>query len=65
VRIRLLGSIHHYFHTDLETRQTVPWTGLEASTRVCAKIINEVNRLPLGTFQRPEEPARTSRSGGR
>ena len=53
------SEFHHYFHTDLETPQTVPWTGLEASTRAYAKIVDEVNALPLGTFQRPEEPART------
>jgi hypothetical protein len=59
------SEFHHYFHTDLETPQTVPWTGLEASTRAYAKIIDEVNKLPLSTFQRPEEPTRTSASGGR
>jgi hypothetical protein len=53
------SEFHHYFHTDLETPQTVPWTGLEASTRAYAKIIDEVNKLPLATFQRPEEPIRT------
>lgn len=53
------GEYHHYFHTDLETPQTVPWTGLEASTRAYAKIIDEVNTLPLSTFQRPEEPPPT------
>jgi hypothetical protein len=53
------GEYHHYFHTDLETPQTVPWTGLEASTRAYAKIIDEVNKLPLSTFQRPEEPTPT------
>jgi len=53
------SEFHHYFHTDLETPQTVPWTGLEASTRAYAKIVDDVNKLPLGTFQRPEEPART------
>ena len=31
------GEYHHYFHTDLETPQTVPWTGLEASARAYAK----------------------------
>ena len=46
---------HHYFHTDLETPETVPWTGLEASTRAYAKIIDEVNKLPLSALQRPEE----------
>jgi hypothetical protein len=50
------SEFHHYFHTDLETPETVPWTGLEASTRAYAKIIDEVNKLPLSTFQRPEEP---------
>ena len=49
------SEFHHYFHTDLETPQTVPWTGLEASARAYAKIIDEVNKLPLSTFQRPEE----------
>lgn len=53
------GEYYHYFHTDLETPQTVPWTGLEASTRAYAKIIDEVNKLPLSTFQRPEEPKPT------
>jgi hypothetical protein len=55
------SEFHHYFHTDLETPQTVPWTGLEASTRAYAKIIDEVNRLPLSTFQRAEEPTQTGR----
>jgi hypothetical protein len=42
-----LGSeadFHHYFHTDLETPQTVRWTGLEASTRAYATIIDEVEQ---------------------
>jgi hypothetical protein len=55
------SEFHHYFHTDLETPQTVPWTGLEASTRAYAKIIDEVNKLPLATFQRPEESTPTGR----
>ena len=59
------SEFHQYFHTDLETPQTVPWTGLEATTRAYAKIIDEVNKLPLATFQRPEDPTRASASGGR
>jgi hypothetical protein len=55
------GEYHHYFHTDLETPQTVPWTGLEASARAYAKIIDEVNKLPLSTLQRAEEPVPSSR----
>jgi hypothetical protein len=54
------GEYHHYFHTDLETPQTVPWTGLEASTRAYAKIIDEVNKMPLSTFQRPKELTQAS-----
>ena len=33
----------------------VPWTGLEATTRAFAKVIDEVNKHPLSDFQRPEE----------
>jgi hypothetical protein len=51
------GEYHSYFHTDWETPEVVPWTSLEASTRAFAKIIDEVNKRPLSTFQRPEEPA--------
>lgn len=54
------SEFHHYFHTDLETPQTVPWTGLEASTRAYAKIVDDVNKQPLSTFQRPEERAPTA-----
>jgi hypothetical protein len=52
------SEFFHYFHTDRESPDTVPWTGLQASTRAYAKIVDEVNKLPLSTFQRPEEPAR-------
>jgi Peptidase family M28 len=50
------SEFYHYFHTDQETPETVPWTGLEATTRAYAKIIDEVNKLQLSDFQRPEEP---------
>ena len=39
-----------------ETADTVPWTGLEATTRAYAKIVDEVNKLPLSDLQRPEQP---------
>jgi hypothetical protein len=52
-----MSEYHNYFHTDWETPETVPWTGLEASTRAFAKIIDEVNKLPLSALKRPEEPA--------
>ena len=50
------SDFYHYFHTDLETPETVPWTGLEASTRAYARIVDEVNKLDLNVLQRPEEP---------
>jgi len=50
------SEFYHYFHTDQETPDTVPWTGLEATTRAYARIIDEVNKVPLADLQRLEEP---------
>lgn len=50
------SEFFHYFHTDQETPEVVPWTGLQAATRAYAKIIDEVNKLPLSALQRPPEP---------
>jgi len=44
-----------YFHTDGETPETVPWTGLEAATRAYARIVDGVNGLDLKDLQRPPE----------
>jgi Peptidase family M28 len=55
------SEFFHYFHTDRESPETVPWTGLQATTRAYAKIVDEVNKHPLSTFQRPEEPVPSSR----
>ena len=49
-------------HTAGDTPDIVPWTGLEAATRAYAKIIDEVNKLPLKDLQRaatadPNAPA--------
>jgi len=52
------GDFNMYFHTDEETPETVPWTGLEASTRAYARIIDGVNELDLKDLQRPPEPER-------
>lgn len=49
------SEYHNYFHTDWETPEVVPWTGLQAATRAFAKVIDEVNKHPLSTFQRPED----------
>jgi hypothetical protein len=40
-------------HTAADTPDNVPWTGLEAVTRAYAKIIDEVNAIPLSDLQRP------------
>ena len=56
------SDFNHYFHTDRETPETVPWTGLEAATRAYAKIVDEVNKLPLSSLQRPPEPDPTART---
>ena len=52
------GEYHNYFHTDWETPETVPWTGLEAVTRAYAKIIDQVNEMPLDKLQLPKAAAK-------
>ncbi|MDE2475005.1 MAG: M28 family peptidase [Alphaproteobacteria bacterium] len=42
-----------YWHSDRETADYVPPTGLAASTRAYAKIITDVNQLDLKDLQRP------------
>ncbi len=48
-----------YFHSDAESADTVPWTGLESTTRAYAKIIGGVNTLDLKDLQRAPEVAPT------
>jgi hypothetical protein len=49
------SEFHNYFHTDQETPDVVPWTGLQATTRAYAKIIEDVNKLPLSALQGPRQ----------
>ena len=49
------SDFNMFFHTDEETPETVPWTGLEATTRAYAKIIDGVNKLDLTDLKRPSE----------
>jgi hypothetical protein len=42
-----------FMHTTGDTPDNVLSTGLEAATRAYAKIIDEVNKLPLSALQRP------------
>ena len=44
-----------YMHTSEDTPEVVPWSGLQAATQAYAKIIDEVNKLPLSDLQRPPE----------
>jgi hypothetical protein len=43
-----------YWHSDRETAEVVPPTGLAASTRAYAKIITDVNQLGLKDLLRPQ-----------
>ncbi len=45
-----------YMHTTGDTPDGVAWSGLEAATRAYAKVIDEVNTLPLSDLERPAEP---------
>ena len=40
-------------HSDHETADVIPWTGLGGVARACAKIIDGVNTLDLKDLQRP------------
>jgi hypothetical protein len=55
------SEFYHYFHTDREIPETVPWTGLEATTQAYAKVIEEVNKLQLSALQRAPEPPTATR----
>ncbi len=46
-----------YWHSDLESADFVPATGLAASTRAFAKIITDVNQASLKDLQRPQASA--------
>ena len=40
-------DVDTYYHSDHETAETVPWTGLASTTRAMAKIIDGVNRMEI------------------
>ena len=46
-------DVDTYYHSDHETDETVPWSGLGAMTRAMAKIIDEVNKVEIKDLQRP------------
>jgi hypothetical protein len=45
-----------YMHTTGDTPDNVGWSGLEAATRAYAKIVDEINKIPLSELRR--SPAR-------
>ena len=45
-----------YFHTSGDSPDTIAWSGLENATRAYARIIDEVNKLPLSDLQRAAVP---------
>jgi hypothetical protein len=47
------SEFYHYFQTDHETPETVPWTGLESATRAYARIIDRTNEMELRQLQPP------------
>ncbi|MGH9143525.1 MAG: M28 family peptidase [Vicinamibacterales bacterium] len=47
-----------YMHTTGDTPENVAWSGLEAVTRAYARIVDEVNKLPLSDLQRAPAPYR-------
>jgi hypothetical protein len=46
----------HFFHTSGDSPDTISPAGLANATRAYAKIIDEVNELPLSELQRPPVP---------
>ena len=44
-------DVDTYYHSDHETDETVPWSGLGATTRAMAKIIDSVNKLEIAQLQ--------------
>jgi hypothetical protein len=44
-----------YMHTTGDTPDNVGWSGLEAATRAYAKIVDEVNKIPLSDLRRPPD----------
>ena len=53
--IAVQGSNFDYMHTSEDTPATIPWTGLQGAVQSYAKIIDEVNKLPLSALQHPAE----------
>ena len=53
--IAVQGSNFDYMHTSEDTPSTIPWTGLQGAVQAYAKVIDEVNKLPITDLQRPPE----------
>jgi len=47
---------HAFYHTDMDTPAIVPEVGLEAAGRAFAKIIDEVNKVPIADLRALKQP---------
>jgi hypothetical protein len=47
------SEFYHYFQSEHETPETVPWTGLESVARAYSRIVDRVNQMDLSDLQRP------------
>jgi hypothetical protein len=55
-------NVDTYYHSDQESPETVPWSGLGSITRAFAKMIVEVNKLEIKELQ--SLPALTTTGAG-
>ena len=51
-----LLDVGMYGHSDKETAEVVPWTGLEGAARAYAKMIDGVNTLTIAELKAPAAP---------
>ena len=56
-------NVDTYYHTDGETPDKVPWTGLGAVTRAFAKIINDTGNVEIKDLQKPTVADRIAVAG--
>lgn len=59
-----LTNMGTYSHTDHETLDVIPWTGLESVGRAYAKIITEIDTIPIKDLQYVAPPRPAGGGGG-
>ncbi len=53
--VAIQASNFAFMHSSEDTPEIVPWTGLQAAVQAYARIIDEVNKLPITDLRRPPE----------